>query len=181
MGEEFEFALYEKFGMKTVTGHYGPRRQMAPAGLLRLTAGHWNKIEEKQSGIALEERLNEFIARLVKQAIDTKASRVAAEARRREWLKQEAVRQRSEQEAKTHKLKIDHVKRLAAVWEEQIRFRAFLEAVEQQLPTVPAESFAEARQRVEWIRETLEQQDAPRQLLLGEWPVASLRASAQER
>jgi hypothetical protein len=181
MGEPFKLALYEQMGIKTVSGHYGPRREMAPSGLLRLTAGYWNKIEEKHGRVPLEERLNEFIAGLVKNAIETKAKRNADEAKHREWLEQEAVRQKAEQERKTHKLRIEHVKRLAADWKEQDWFRAFLEAAERRVNTIPEESQADASRRLEWVREHVAQRDAVLQLLVDEWPVAVLKQLDDDR
>lgn len=179
LGEPFEITLLEPQKQVFVESRWGSGRNMElhPSGRLFLRVGG----SYSSSGTAdnpphlVEDRLNRFVAGLVRRAFGAKRERAIREDRERRWRIEDDRRRLEEQERASEVLRLRHLRTLAIRWVQDQRLKEFLADVERCLDS---ESDEDRRARgthwLAWARQELQGRDAVEAFVEDAWPIAAL-------
>lgn len=128
LGESFGIALHERRKQVFVQRTWGRSMEYVPSGLLFLRVGR----NYSGSGTAdkpphlIEDRLNRFIAGLVRRAINAKAARAIREDREERWRIKDDERRQQQRERLSDAVRVRHLRKLAAQWARDRRLVEFL-------------------------------------------------------
>ena len=177
-----QIALIERFKQVVVKRTYCDTVELEPCGRLRLRVGasYSNSGVEDRPPRLIESRLNDFVAGLVRRALEAKRVRAIYEERERRWRIHDEEHRRRQQQRESDRAAIRHLHLLAARWRRNERISQFVTAVEQCIANgrFAPEVLDVASRRLEWAKNQLHQQDQIEAFLSEPWPSASLREPA---
>jgi hypothetical protein len=178
LDEPMQIALIERFRQVKVKRTYGDTIELEPCGRLRLRVGasYSNSGVEDRPPRLIESRLNDFVAGLVRRALEAKQARAIYEERKHRWHIHDEEHRRRQQQRDSDRAAIRRLHVLAARWRRNERVSQFVTAMEQCIGNgrLAPEVLDVATRRLEWAKNQLQQQDQVAAFLIESWPSAPL-------
>lgn len=177
LDECFEITLLERRKQVFVQRTWGPRMELEPSGLLFLRVGgnYSNSGTADKPPRRVEDRLNRFVAGLVRRALELKRDRAVREEREARWRVEDDQRRRQEQERLSEIARIRRLRSLALQWARDRRLAEFLSDIDQRARKEPGdESRDRAAKRLAWAQELLRRRDPVAAFINEAWPESAL-------
>jgi hypothetical protein len=138
-----------------------PTHDWMPTGTLALRIGnapghpHHGRVQDRAND-QVEQRLNQFLARLAESARILKAQREAAELQRRKWAADEKARQEAQEKAEVEGARFRRVEHLARLWQRRETLLRFVAAVKERMKEARPELVPAAQAWVDWAEAYLD-------------------------